>query len=227
MKFRYSPVALAVFAALGSVTVTPATAQQTQPQAQSLERVTITGSNIRRTDQETVAPVEIITREQIERSGQATIADVIKTIPANLGGSYSESFANSFASGARGFRMTPQRMAILHILHHAGSHLSPSEIYAKARKELPGLTEPTVYRTLEFLVENELVRTSQSGSGHLTYQIVGRDHHHLVCRVCRGEIEVEHSLLASLYRTLEKASGYRKIDSHVTFFGVCPACAKA
>ena len=105
MKFRYSPVALAVFAALGSVTVTPATAQQTQPQAQSLERVTITGSNIRRTDQETVAPVEIITREQIERSGQATIADVIKTIPANLGGSYSESFANSFASGASGISL--------------------------------------------------------------------------------------------------------------------------
>jgi iron complex outermembrane recepter protein len=106
MKFRHTPVALAVFAALGSVSVTPALAQQTQAQqSQTLERVTITGSNIRRTDQETVAPVEIITREQIERSGQATIADVIKTIPANLGGSYSESFANSFASGASGISL--------------------------------------------------------------------------------------------------------------------------
>jgi iron complex outermembrane recepter protein len=106
MKFRHTPVALAVFAALGSVSATPALAQQTQAQqSQTLERVTITGSNIRRTDQETVAPVEIITREQIERSGQATIADVIKTIPANLGGSYSESFANSFASGASGISL--------------------------------------------------------------------------------------------------------------------------
>ena len=105
MKFRYSPVALAVFAALGSAGLTPVAAQQAQPQAQSLERVTITGSNIRRTDQETVAPVEVITREQIERSGQATIADVIKTIPSNLGGSYSESFANSFASGASGISL--------------------------------------------------------------------------------------------------------------------------
>jgi iron complex outermembrane recepter protein len=105
MKFRYSPVALAVFAALGSAGLTPASAQQAQPQAQTLERVTITGTNIRRTDQETVAPVEIITREQIERSGQPTIADVIRTIPANLGGSYSESFANSFASGASGISL--------------------------------------------------------------------------------------------------------------------------
>jgi iron complex outermembrane receptor protein len=103
MKFRYSPVALAVLAALGSAASAPALAQQAQ--AQTLERVTITGSNIRRTDQETVAPVEIITREQIERSGLATISDVIKTIPSNLGGSFSESFANSFASGASGLSL--------------------------------------------------------------------------------------------------------------------------
>jgi Fe2+ or Zn2+ uptake regulation protein len=128
---------------------------------------------------------------------------------------------------ARGFRMTPQRMAILHVLHHAGTHLTPGEVHSRARRELSGLTEPTVYRTLDFLVQNGLVLSSHSGSGHHTYQIAGRDHHHLVCRVCGSEMEVEHSLLTGLYRTLEKASGYRKIDSHVTFFGLCPACAAA
>ena len=128
---------------------------------------------------------------------------------------------------ARGFRMTPQRLAILHVLHHAGTHLTPGEVYSKARHEMPGLTEPTVYRTLDFLAENGLVHSSHSGSGHLTYEIAGRDHHHLICRVCGSEMEVEHSLLASLYRKLEKASGFRKINSHVTFFGLCPACAAA
>ena len=124
----------------------------------------------------------------------------------------------------RGYRMTPQRMAILHVLHHEGEHLSPAEVYKKARKELPGLTEPTVYRTLEFLADNALVRPSYSSSGHLTYEIAGNDHHHVVCRNCGGEIEVEHTLLESLYRLLETTSGYRSIDSHVTFFGLCPKC---
>jgi len=125
---------------------------------------------------------------------------------------------------SRGYRMTPQRMAILHVLRHEGSHLSPAEVYQKARKELPGLTEPTVYRTLEFLADNALVRPSYSSSGHLTYEIAGIDHHHIVCRICGGEIEVEHAMLESLYRLLETTSGYRSIDSHVTFFGVCPKC---
>jgi len=127
---------------------------------------------------------------------------------------------------SRGFRMTPQRMAILHVLHHAGTHLSPGEIYTRARQELPGLTGPTVYRTLDFLAENGLVHPSHSGSRHLTYQIAKDDHHHIVCRGCGSEIEVEHQLLESLYRKLESASGYVRIDSHITFFGLCPHCQK-
>jgi len=125
---------------------------------------------------------------------------------------------------ARGFRMTSQRLAILHVLRHEGTHLSPAEIYKQARRQLPGLTEPTVYRTLEFLAENGLVRPSHSGNGHLTYQIAGEDHHHVVCRVCGSEIEVQHALLEDLYRKLESTSRYLRIDSHVTFFGVCPQC---
>jgi Fur family ferric uptake transcriptional regulator len=120
--------------------------------------------------------------------------------------------------------MTSQRLAILHVLHHEGTHLSPAEVYKQAKKELPRLTEPTVYRTLEFLAENGLVRLSHSHNGHLTYQIAGDDHHHVVCRVCGSEIEVEHEVLEGLYHKLESTSGYLRIDSHVTFFGVCPKC---
>jgi len=120
--------------------------------------------------------------------------------------------------------MTPQRLAILHVLRHEGTHLSPGEVYRKSLKELPGLTEPTVYRTLEFLAENRLVRSSHSGSGHLTYEIADEEHHHIICRSCGNEIEVEHALLGSLYKELESASGFKNIDSHISFFGLCPDC---
>ena len=126
---------------------------------------------------------------------------------------------------SRGYRITPQRMAILHVLHHSGKHLSPREVYIQAKRDFPGLTEPTVYRTLEFLAKNGWVRPGQAGKRRLTYEIARADHHHHVaCRICGDEIEVEHRLLESLYRKLESTSGYLRIDSHVTFFGVCPEC---
>lgn len=125
---------------------------------------------------------------------------------------------------ARGFRMTPQRLAILHVLCHAGTHLSPTEVFRLARQDLPSLTEPTVYRTLEFLARNGLAQPTLTGNGHLRYQIAGSAHHHIVCRICGSETEVQHHLLESLYHKLESASGYLRIDSHITFFGLCPKC---
>jgi iron complex outermembrane recepter protein len=76
-----------------------------QQQSQQLEKVEITGSNIKRIATETVAPLEIITREQIQRTGQPTIAEVLRNIPANSGGSFGESFSNSFAPGAAGISL--------------------------------------------------------------------------------------------------------------------------
>lgn len=127
---------------------------------------------------------------------------------------------------ARGYRMTPQRLAILHVLHHEGRHLSPGEVYAEARREQPDLTEPTVYRTLEFLAENGLVRPALAGNGHLSYEIARHEHHHLICRRCGYEMEVKHDILKPMYERLESESGYRLTDSHLTFFGLCPDCQK-
>ena len=81
-------------------------------------------------------------------------------------------------------------------------------------------------KTIRYYEDIALVRPSYSSSGHLTYEIAGNDHHHVVCRICGDEIAVEHALLESLYRLLETTSGYRSINSHVTFFGVCPECQK-
>jgi Fe2+ or Zn2+ uptake regulation protein len=127
---------------------------------------------------------------------------------------------------ARGYRMTSQRLAILHVLHHSGGHLSPAEVYEQAHLQVPGLTETTVYRTLDFLAENGLARPAHMGSGHLVYEIARHEHHHLKCRTCGAEMEVEHALLKSMYQKLEAESGYKLTDSHLTFFGLCPNCQK-
>lgn len=124
----------------------------------------------------------------------------------------------------RGFRMTPQRHAILHALHHSGKHLSPAEVCQLARKELPGLTEPTVYRTLEFLAQIGFAYPSQKKNGHVSYEIARHEHHHLVCRVCGKEAEIDHALLKSMYKKIESESGYKLTESHLTFFGLCPNC---
>ena len=123
-----------------------------------------------------------------------------------------------------GFRTTQQRMTILHVLRHAGGHLSPTQVYELAHREMPGLTEPTVYRTLEFLAKNGLVLAAHVGNGKIVYELANGNHHHLICRNCGRSMEIEHAPLQKLYHQLESSTGYKLDSSHVTFFGLCPDC---
>ncbi|MCX7754773.1 MAG: transcriptional repressor [Anaerolineales bacterium] len=125
---------------------------------------------------------------------------------------------------ARGFRLTQPRMAILNVLYEAGGHLTPTEIFGHLHPKLPNVSEPTIYRNLDFLRLNGFVRATPTGNGRLEYEIVGRPHHHLRCQDCGTEIEIEHSLLQPLYERLEQSTGYRLNETHHTFLGYCPHC---
>jgi Fe2+ or Zn2+ uptake regulation protein len=127
---------------------------------------------------------------------------------------------------AKGYRLTPQRLAILKILRDSGEHFTPLEIFQLAQQSLPGLTEATVYRTLSFFTEQGLVLAAHIGSGQLVYEIAENDHHHLICRICGETLEIDHDLLQSLYEEFEARTGYHIDSIHQTFFGLCPGCRK-
>jgi iron complex outermembrane receptor protein len=54
-----------------------------QEQEQKMHRVEITGSSIKRIDSETALPVQMITREEIDKMGVTTAAELVKNISAN------------------------------------------------------------------------------------------------------------------------------------------------
>ena len=70
-----------------------------------IQRVEITGTNIRRTNSETPAPVQVITAQDIKESGFTSIQDVLHSITANGQGTLSQGFSGAFASGAAGLRV--------------------------------------------------------------------------------------------------------------------------
>lgn len=126
----------------------------------------------------------------------------------------------------RGFRLTPQRLAILNILQGAGRHITPAQVYSRAREIMPGITEATVYRTLNFLAEQGLALPAYVGSGQFVYEYAGKDHHHLICRKCGEMHEIDHAALEPLYRTFQESTGFQIDSIHLTFFGLCPGCAQ-
>ena len=66
---------------------------------QSLERVEITGSNIKRTDTETASPVQVISKQELDQAGKGTVAQFLQTLTADGQGSVPFTYGRGF-SGA-------------------------------------------------------------------------------------------------------------------------------
>lgn len=91
---------LLAFSSTAALTGTAAFAQQAPAEPQTLQRVEVTGSNIRRTDAEGANPVQTITREEISNSGKATLTEYLQTLALDGQGSLPTGFGNGFAAGA-------------------------------------------------------------------------------------------------------------------------------
>ncbi|MEO8365289.1 MAG: TonB-dependent receptor [Pseudoxanthomonas sp.] len=79
-------------------------AQEAAPaeEATNLDMIVVTGSNIPRTNTETASPVQVITRQEIDRSGKNTVAEYLQTLTIDGAGSIPKSFGNGFAGGGAG-----------------------------------------------------------------------------------------------------------------------------
>ncbi|MFL6587443.1 MAG: TonB-dependent receptor plug domain-containing protein [Luteimonas sp.] len=54
-----------------------------QPEARTLDTVQVTGSRIRKAELETAVPVQVLTREDIDRSGFTSVADIVQNLTAS------------------------------------------------------------------------------------------------------------------------------------------------
>jgi len=76
-----------------------------QASADAPPRVEITGSRIKRVDAETASAVQVITAEQIARSGAATVSDVLRDLPAGNTGAYTSEGTPGQAFGSAGISL--------------------------------------------------------------------------------------------------------------------------
>lgn len=124
-----------------------------------------------------------------------------------------------------GHRLTPQRLTILSILRHAGSHLTAAEILERVKRTYPYIDISTVYRTMGVLKDLRLVSETDMGSGEYSYEwTIPEPHHHLVCRECGRETSLDHEYLGAIERRLLQDYGFHAEMEHFAIFGVCRAC---
>jgi Fur family ferric uptake transcriptional regulator len=126
-----------------------------------------------------------------------------------------------------GQRMTPQRALILDAFT-PGAHHSADEVCTHLEGIAPEINRSTVYRTLELFRDIGLISETDLGSGIRHYELLDDErHHHLVCRQCQRQIDLDDALVAPLRDDIRQRYGFEPMIDHLAVFGSCDACRGA
>ena len=101
-RTRLARTVLAVCSASAAVISWPAAMAQTAP---TLQRVEVTGSNIKRVDAEKASSIQVLTRDDIEKAGKSSVAELLQSLALDNQGSVPVSFSNGFAKGGSGISL--------------------------------------------------------------------------------------------------------------------------
>jgi len=126
----------------------------------------------------------------------------------------------------RGQRVTSQRLLILRELRRRRRHATAHEIRDAVLRSLPGTSIPTVYATLELLVELGLARRIDAGAGAALYDARVEPHQHMVCRRCGRVDDLDEELDAGPLLDAASGSGFQPDRAELVISGLCAACAQ-
>lgn len=131
------------------------------------------------------------------------------------------------AAHARGVRLTPLRHYVLEMLLSSHKPLGAYDVLAAlAREDSPARpSPPTVYRALDFLIEQGFVHRVVSRNAFVACFSPGKPHraHLLICRACG---QVGEMADRNLEDALDDAAGrFRTEQEYVELSGLCEECA--
>jgi Fe2+/Zn2+ uptake regulation proteins len=132
----------------------------------------------------------------------------------------------------KGLKVTKQRVLILQVLANGfDKHLTAEEIYQLVKVGYPDIGLATVYRTIQLLLELNLINRINLDDGYVRYEIgdkkgtIGQHHHHLICLKCKKITSFEGELVNNIGRCVPVSYNFEVNDYEVKLYGYCSECS--
>jgi Fur family zinc uptake transcriptional regulator len=138
----------------------------------------------------------------------------------------------------RGAKLTELRRHVLGLVLDAASPTGAYELLDRLRQSRRGAAPPTVYRALDFLLEQGLVHRVERLSafvgcvaGCTADHAEGESHTHaaqfLICRQCGRVIEMQDQDVSAMLAQAAKAAGFSISGATIEAEGLCSTCRGA
>jgi len=127
----------------------------------------------------------------------------------------------------RGLRLTEIRQQVLDLIASSEKPVKAYDLLDRLKDDRSNAAPPTVYRALDFLIDNGFIHKLQSINAYVSCHHPSVVHHvpFLICDVCESATEICDEKVAKLLGEQAKALGFRTRAQTLEVHGTCKRCA--
>jgi Fur family peroxide stress response transcriptional regulator len=124
----------------------------------------------------------------------------------------------------RGFRVTPQRLAICEFVLSSKEHPTVDQVYRVVQKKHPTLSLATVYQTLHLLTEIGLLQELGFSDGISRYDPNSSPHINIICKNCGKIQDYESESVRKFLSQISVELNRRLVGQHLEIYTYCDQC---
>jgi Fur family peroxide stress response transcriptional regulator len=125
---------------------------------------------------------------------------------------------------SKGYKATPQRIAICRIALNSRAHPSAQQVYDEVKKIYPTVSLATVYKTLEVLRDLDLVQEINFPKGQARFDSYMKPHINLVCTKCGSISDLDNNITEEIIKKVASAVRFKPYGQRVDVYGICQKC---
>lgn len=121
-------------------------------------------------------------------------------------------------------RYSKQKEEVLKIVLESCNHPDAKDVHKRAKKIIPNISLGTVYRNLNTLSEEGLIKKVSLENGNDRFDKTLINHNHVICMKCGKMCDVNVLLEKSIVDKIENETGFKITDSNFNINGICKDC---
>ena len=121
-------------------------------------------------------------------------------------------------------RNTVQKELVMNAVLSLRCHATADEVYNYIKAEYPNVSKTTVYRNLNLLAEDGLIRKIQIPGEADRFDHLTHDHYHIRSLKCGKVFDVDMAVVPDMESRINDKHGFVFLGCDVVFKGICPDC---
>jgi Fur family peroxide stress response transcriptional regulator len=126
----------------------------------------------------------------------------------------------------KGYKATPQRIAICRIALYSREHPTAQNISDKVKKIHPTVSLATVYKTLQVLRDLDLIQELNFPNGQARFDSYIKPHVNLMCLQCGSIEDLDDPTAKEILEKVLVSTRFMPNGQRIDVYGICQKCNK-